>query len=720
MNLPGIIKSISKKLLFLILGILVAAVIIYMIWQSHKYQIVGNKLAATIAEKTDSLYKIKYDSIHFDAVTGEAYLKNIHIEPDTAIIKKTKLEDLPYILLDITIASIKVTGVKTDKALLGKQMIGDSVVISNPDVLVYFMKPLQKQTNINTEAEKEYKQILGNLNRIQIGHVFINNIQAKGVDYFDKEKDFELSNGNIELADALIDSSHNLDTSRTLFCKQALLNIGSFITYNNNRPDLRVNDVQYSGKGKALSFASISINRFESENGDSSRFLTANNLSLIGLNTNEIVKNKNIIVDSIKCTSITVYQPPPNDMKKKPAGKPEKLDTAGFKHVYSIDMIHLGFPNVKFIPAKKSNYVLGNISIKINEVKADEIAQLQDHPLDVIKEGEISCDKISLNTNDGFYNYTLQNAVINSLQKQLNIASITVKPLLDEKAFANKAHFQKDRYDVVLNGIALKNINMQNLLDKKIFASELVINNASIKIYSDLKKPLSGKSKVGNYPSQMLTKMKIPVNIAHITLPNAFIQYTEHEKVSDSSGIVTFENSALDISNITNVDNAIQKNNAMTISFQSKALGKIPLSGQFIFYLSNDGGNFAANGHISEFDALVLNKVSVPMGLMRLHTGQINAIDFNFKGNNDGAHGDFVMKYQDLKVDVLKRDKDTKEIQKKGVTSLIANVIIKNNNPHNGNLRSFDPEFKRDIQKSFFNLIWKTIFTGMKETLGLP
>lgn len=720
MNLLEIFKSISKKLLFLILGILVVAVVLYVIWQNHKYQIVGNKLAATIAEKTDSLYKIKYDSIHFDAVTGEAYLKNIHIEPDTAIIKKTKLEDLPYILFDITIASIKVTGVKTDKALLGKQMIGDSVVITNPDVLVYFMKPLQKQTNINTEATKVYKQILGNLNRIQVAQVFINNIQGKGVNYFDKEKDFELNNGNIQLSDVLIDSSHNLDTSRTLFCKQAFLNIGSFITYNNNRPELRVNNIQYSGKGKALSFSNIAFNRFESENGDSSKFLIAKDLTLIGLNTNEIVKNKNIIVDSIKCPSITLYEPPANTMKKKSAGKPEQPDTAGFKHVYSIDMKHLGFPNVKFIPVKKANYILGKISIKINEVKADEIADLEDHPVDVIREAEISCDKISLNSSDGLYNYAMQDAVINSLQKQLNIASITVKPFLAEKAFANKAHFQKDRYDVVLKGIALKNINIQDLLDKKIFASDLVINNASIKIYRDLKKPLSGKSKVGNYPSQMLAKLKIPVNIAHATLPNVFIQYTEHEKVSDSSGIITFENSALNISNITNVDNAIQKNNATTISFESKALGKIPLNGQFIFYLTGEGGNFAANGHVSEFDARVLNKVSVPMALMRLHTGQINAIDFNFKGNNDGAQGDFVMKYQDLKVDVLKRDKDTKEIEKKGVTSFIANVIIKNDNPRNGNLRSFNARSKRDIQKSFFNLVWKTIFAGMKETLGLP
>jgi hypothetical protein len=68
----------------------------------------------------------------------------------------------------------------------------------------------------------------------------------------------------------------------------------------------------------------------------------------------------------------------------------------------------------------------------------------------------------------------------------------------------------------------------------------------------------------------------------------------------------------------------------------------------------------------------------------------------------------------------LKRDDDTKEIKKKGLTSFIANVIVKNDNPKNGDLRTVDPKYDRDIHKSFFNLVWKTIFTGMKKTVGVP
>ena len=111
------------------------------------------------------------------------------------------------------------------------------------------------------------------------------------------------------------------------------------------------------------------------------------------------------------------------------------------------------------------------------------------------------------------------------------------------------------------------------------------------------------------------------------------------------------------ITNITNVDSAIDKHNATTVSFNTNLLGEIPGKGQFIFYLTGNGGNFAVKGHISGFDALELNKVAVPMALMRVNTGTVNGIDFNFKGNDSGAKGDFVMNYDNLKVDVLSKIK---------------------------------------------------------------
>ena len=704
----------------LIAGIVIALAIVIFIWENNKYKIVKDTIADTIAKKTDSLYSVKYDSLHFDEVLGTAYLKNIHIAADTNRVKNMKYEDRPYILLDIKIALLNVTGVKTDKALLGQQMVGDSIVITDPEVTVYFVRPVDKKTNINAEATALYDQILGNLKLIKVGQVFINNVNVKGVGFAKQEKEFDFVNGNIQLKDILIDSAHNQDTSRTLFCKQANVQVASFITYNNNRPELRVNNLDFNGQDNSISFEKISVNSFEDAASDSSKLLMANGLRLEGLDANEFVKNKNIIVENITCKHITLYDPNLQNMKSGKKPKPENQDTTGFRHVYSIDMRHLNFPAVTYIQKPGSPYTIGNVGIKINNVKADEIMKVQKYPIDYSKEIEVSCASVSMKSKDGLYKYAFENVVLNSLKQELNVGAYTINPFLGEKEFASKEHFQKDRYDVALKGIALKGIDMKNLIDKKIFASDLSVNSVNAKIYRDLEKPLKDENKVGRYPSQLIAKIEVPINIAHATLSNAYIEYREHEKLSDSTGMVKFTESTLTLTNITNVPEAISKNNSLKIAFDAKALGTIPIKGNFIFTLNDTAGNFTTTGNIPSFDAHLLNKVSVPMALMRINTGNIDAIDFNFKGNNYGAGGDMVMKYSNLKVDVLKRDKDSKEVKKKGLTSFLANFIVKNDNPRNGDLRKVEPHYDRDVRKSFFNLVWKIIFVGMKKTVGIP
>ena len=108
------------------------------------------------------------------------------------------------------------------------------------------------------------------------------------------------------------------------------------------------------------------------------------------------------------------------------------------------------------------------------------------------------------------------------------------------------------------------------------------------------------------------------------------------------------------------------------------------------------------------------------MALIKVHGGTINSMSFNLDGNNHRAKGNFLMKYQNLKVDVLKKDKSTKQIAKRGFASLVANLMIRNDNPDKKGLRKVTPIYERNPHKSFFNLIWKTIFTGIKETVGLP
>ncbi|MEO6870268.1 MAG: hypothetical protein ABI168_11520, partial [Ginsengibacter sp.] len=651
--------------------------------------------------------------------TGNAYIGNIHIWADTFRIKNMKDEELPYMILDIKIRSVSVTGVKAVKALAAGNLEGDSVVIDRPEIIIYTLKPVNKQTKIENEAGALYKQILGNLTRIKLNYAFINNAQVSALNFYGKNKDFNIQNIKIKLDDVLVDSSHNRDTTRTLFCKQAAFVIDSFITFHNNRQELTINDVDFSGQHKSILFNKIKLNVFGKNLSDSIQFISAKNLQFTGLNTNEFVKDKNIFIDSITCDEILLNPPPKAFYADSKSSRDEK-DTTGFFHVYSIQLNELNFPKINMAPEVKSKYRVGKLAIKIIGVKAEQIITLKDEPIEHSKEINLSLSSIGWQSDDKLYSYGMENILVNSKSRLLRINHVFIHPELSETAFAASQKFQRDRYDLNLNGITLNGIKMEDVVNNKLIAERLVINNTVAKISRDLKKPLEVKNKVGNYPSQLIQKLDFPIDVKSGLLNKAYIQYREHEKVSDSTGDVTFNNATLKLSNITNIPEKIKANNLFVINYKAMALGQIPINGNFKFYLDNDNGAFIADGNISSFDAKVLNKVSIPMALIRLQKGKINSIDFNFKGNDVQANGDFVMKYEDMKVDVLKRDENTKDIKKRGLFSLVANILVKNSNPHNGSLRRTTPSFQRDIHKSFFNLIWKMIFNGLKETVGLP
>ncbi len=718
--------SLYKKLLIIILSVIFLIVALVYLWQNNKFFFVKNKIAYELTTKTDSLYTIKYDSLFFNELTGEAFIKNIRITPDTLRVKNRSQAQLPYLLLDVAIKSITVKGVKTDKALQGVEMIGDSVLINEPEITIYFLKPIRKETRIDNEAKEVYKQILGSLDLIQVGQISIKNAQVHAINFQTHFKQFDINKTTINLHDVRIDSLHNEDSSRVLFCKDASFNIDQFTSYNDNKTELTINDIDFSGKSRKLSFLKLLLNRFDIKSPEGIKLIEANDFFISGINSFEVVKNKNIFIDSIQCKHIKFYRPPSVSGNPKPVVKARitPRDTAGFRRAYSLELRNIYFPDIDVLeitpPESRTNFKLGKFVLNVRGIKADEIMEMQIHPFIHTKEADLFCNNISYNSADNLYHYNLQNIRINSLAKQISIASFKVIPSLSEQAFAKKVKIQKDRYEVGMAGISLNNINLDRLLEKQMVADNLTVNSSSIKIYRDISYPIEEVNKVGNYPSQVLMKSDIPVNISRVSFNNTYLEYKEKNPTTDKTGTINFEQGKIVVNNMTNIPSAINLNNVMTANYQANVLGKLPMNTTFKFFLNATDGKFAANGSLGSCDAKALNQISMPMALIKIDSGTINGANFNFIGNDNVARGEFVMKYKDFKIAMFKKGEENMTLKKRGFLSALANTIIKDENPHNGKLRSFSVEYDREPSKSFFNLVWKAVFTGMKGTFGMP
>jgi hypothetical protein len=225
---------------------------------------------------------------------------------------------------------------------------------------------------------------------------------------------------------------------------------------------------------------------------------------------------------------------------------------------------------------------------------------------------------------------------------------------------------------------------------------------------------------VGAYPHQLMQTIPLTFRVKKIVVTNGFIEYKERHPVSRLAGRIHYNNVNASISNFTNDKKTIADNNIMTVEMSTRFLNKAPLKVTGHFYLLHPNGRWDISGTIGALDATVLNPVIEKTGMTHIKTGKVNSAEFQVTGNDNVADGHVTMLYEDLKVSALEKDNGTGELDKKALTSFIANMAIKNGNPtRKQDTRVIQVHLDRNPNVSFFNFVWKALFQGIMKTVGL-
>lgn len=138
------------------------------------------------------------------------------------------------------------------------------------------------------------------------------------------------------------------------------------------------------------------------------------------------------------------------------------------------------------------------------------------------------------------------------------------------------------------------------------------------------------------------------------------------------------------------------------------------------FYLFHPKGQFDISGTMGAIDGKDVNLLAEPMGPASIKEGRFNGLTFDLHGNDYSMNGSVKFLYEDLRVALLEKDKGATETDKKFLTSLLANFVIKNSNPKGDDeVRVQQVYLTRNTNRSLFYLTWKTIFKGISETVGI-
>lgn len=114
----------------------------------------------------------------------------------------------------------------------------------------------------------------------------------------------------------------------------------------------------------------------------------------------------------------------------------------------------------------------------------------------------------------------------------------------------------------------------------------------------------------------------------------------------------------------------------------------------------------------------ILNPVLEPLAMVSIRSGRVDKFNFDFAADNKQAIGQLFFGYNNLRISVLElKDGNTKEAR---FASFIANsLLLRSKNPRGKELLPDEISFQRDQKRSVLNYWWKSIFSGVRNTLGI-
>jgi hypothetical protein len=404
---------------------------------------------------------------------------------------------------------------------------------------------------------------------------------------------------------------------------------------------------------------------------------------------------------------------PRKEIYKELLGKFEKIG------VDSVEIVHANLV-VRERGSKEPVFTGSNVSFLFTGLLIDSAAVKDSARILFSRNIDMDADEIALPSKHKDYRLRVEKIRFTGRDNTMAIGSLRLIPQESEAEFEKAAGKQRDRYDFSLGEIRLAHLDRRALWREKIEADSLIVGRSSFKVFRDLSYPPDTVSKVGKYPQQQLMHLPVPVHISKVVFTHSFIEYKEKNGKSDSAGKVQFFDVRAGISNVTNMRELIARDNACVVNFKAKFLDKMPVEARLVMVLRDPRGKFSIDGDMGSIDLTALNPLTQPMGLARMEKGRIDKLHFNFAATDFSSEGKLLIRYKDVKISLLKKDKEDNKYEKKGLASLAAGILLKKSNPERGGQAKVEEvHFQRILNKSMFNLIWKSIFTGVKQTMGI-
>jgi len=386
----------------------------------------------------------------------------------------------------------------------------------------------------------------------------------------------------------------------------------------------------------------------------------------------------------------------------------------------SVGQIKVQDANFDYYNGKQKLNAIKHLSINVKDIVIDSAAQFDTSR--VFHSKNIGFELLGYQsvTKDKMYTLKLDTLRGSITGRDLEVRGFKMIPMYPKVAFSRKYSTQKDRYDLDFKQISLAGVDYVSLNNNgELYVKEVRLGPANVDVFMNRELPPPNIDKARNFPHVALRRLPIPTVVERLKIARVNVGYGEYNPKTKEIGTVKLNRLNGTITNLTNDSARLSSQNHAYADLTTYVMGTAKMNVKIDFNLTAKNAAFQYKGTVQGFDLKALNAISKPLGQIEIESGKVTSAYFDVAANHNGSKGVVNFFYTDLKIKMLGENEEGKE-KKKGLLSFLANtLLIKDDNVPGEKARKVTVTHERVPQASFFNLMWKTVFKGMREAVGI-
>jgi hypothetical protein len=391
-------------------------------------------------------------------------------------------------------------------------------------------------------------------------------------------------------------------------------------------------------------------------------------------------------------------------------------------HIASVrcDDLKMTYQNVD--SATSFRWAFDKCNIAFSDIRVDSASANDTSRLLFAKNVGLAAEDIKMKTPDGLYYLFADQIMYTSSDRSLLVKEFDFHPTMNQQQFNSHWGYEHEIYKLKIPVIELKNFQLPQWIGyNRLRVDTVKLTSPSIAVHMDRNPRDNPYSKKGKYPQQLLQKAPFSILIKRLKATDASMVYTETNDKTQMTGKLQFPVLSGVIDNITNDTAALQRSRECIADIRGTVMKTGSIHAIFRFNLADKAGAFGVNATITNLNAPQLQPLFKAMTATDIQSFNMRRLDYRMTGNENAARGSLKMQYTDMDI-LLNRVEEDKSFNKRGFLSFLANrLVIYKENPKDGDERvATNIPLQRDATRSFFNLVWKTLYTSAADIVLRP